>query len=36
MGTQRVTLQKITIVDIVHRDAEQLVVLRGSIPGAYN
>lgn len=36
MWTQRVTLQKINIVDIVHRDAEQLVVLRGSIPGAYN
>ena len=36
LGTQRVTLQKINIVDIINRDTEQLVVLRGSLPGAYN
>jgi len=36
MWTQRVTLQKINIVDVITRDAEQLIVLRGSLPGAYN
>ena len=36
MGTQRVTLQKINVVDVLQRDTEQLVVLRGSLPGAYN
>ncbi|MCX6822683.1 MAG: 50S ribosomal protein L3 [candidate division SR1 bacterium] len=36
MGTQRVTLQKIQIVDTFSRDDEHLMVLRGSLPGAYN
>lgn len=36
MGTQRVTLQKIQVVDMFTREDEQLVVLRGSLPGAYN
>jgi len=36
MGTQRVTLKNITIVDKITKDNETLVVLKGSIPGAYN
>jgi len=36
MGTQRVTLQRIQVLDTISREDEQLVVLRGSIPGAYN
>lgn len=36
MGTQRVTLQKIQVVDKLSRDDEQLIVLRWSLPGAYN
>lgn len=36
MGTQRVTLQKIQVVDRLSRDDEQLIVLRWSLPGAYN
>ncbi len=36
MWGQRVTLKDIQVVDTLSRDNEQLVVLRGSIPGAYN
>ncbi len=36
MGTQRVTLKNIQIVDVFTRDNEHLAVLRGSLPGAYN
>ncbi len=36
MGTQRVTLKNIPIIDKIIKDNETLVVLKGSIPGAYN
>ncbi|MFA7717764.1 MAG: 50S ribosomal protein L3 [Candidatus Absconditabacterales bacterium] len=36
MGNQRVTLKGIQVVDTFTRDSEQLAVLRGSLPGAYN
>jgi len=36
MGTQQVTLKDIAILDKIIKDNETLVVLKGSIPGAYN
>lgn len=36
MWTQRVTLKNIPILDKITKDNETLVVLKGSIPGAYN
>jgi ribosomal protein L3 len=36
MGTQSVTLKNIPIVDKITKDNETLVVLKGSLPGAYN
>jgi len=36
MGTQQVTLKNIPIIDKIIKDNETLVVLKGSIPGAYN
>jgi large subunit ribosomal protein L3 len=36
MGTQRVTLKNIPILDKIVKDNESLIVLKGSIPGAYN
>ena len=36
MGTQRITLQKVKLIDVFVRDNEQLLVLKGSLPGAYN
>lgn len=36
MGTQQVTLKNIPVIDKIIKDNETLVVLRGSIPGAYN
>jgi ribosomal protein L3 len=36
MGNQRVTLKNIQVIDTLTRDSEQLAVLRGSMPGAYN
>jgi ribosomal protein L3 len=36
MGTQTVTLKNIPIVDKITKDNETLIVLKGSIPGAYN
>ncbi len=36
MGTQRVTLKNIPIIDKIVKDNETLVVLKGSIPGSYN
>jgi len=36
MGTQRVTLKNISIVDKITKDNEMLVVLKWSLPGAYN
>ena len=36
MGTQRVTLKNIPIIDKIIKDNETLVVLKGSIPGSYN
>lgn len=36
MGTQRVTLKNISLLDKITKDHETLVVLKGSIPGAYN
>ncbi len=36
MGTQQVTLKNIPVIDKIIKDNETLVVLKGSIPGAYN
>lgn len=36
MGMQRITLKRISIVDKITKDNETLVVLKGSLPGAYN
>ncbi|EKD25673.1 MAG: hypothetical protein ACD_80C00004G0005 [uncultured bacterium (gcode 4)] len=36
LGTQQVTLKNISIIDKITKDHETLVVLKGSIPGAYN
>lgn len=36
MGTQRVTIKDIKVLDILKRDGEELLVLKGSLPGAYN
>lgn len=36
MGTQQVTLKNISIIDKITKENETLVVLKGSIPGAYN
>ena len=36
MGTLRVTLKNIPVIDKIIKDNETLVVLKGSIPGAYN
>lgn len=36
MGTQRITLKNIPVVDKITKDNETLVVLKGSLPGAYN
>lgn len=36
MWTQRVTLTKIQILDIQKTDKEQLIVLKGSLPGFYS
>ena len=36
MGTQQVTLKNIPIIDKIIKDNETLVVLKGSVPGAYN
>ncbi len=36
MGTERITLKDIQIVDSFDKDKEHLFVLRGSLPGAYN
>lgn len=36
MGTQRVTLKNISVIDKIVKDNETLVVLKWSIPGAYN
>jgi ribosomal protein L3 len=36
MGTQRVTLKNIPVIEKIVKDNETLVVLKGSVPGAYN
>ena len=36
MGDQRITLKNIPILEKIVKDNETLVVLKGSIPGAYN
>jgi len=36
MWTQRVTLKNIPLMDKITKDNETLIVLKGSIPGAYN
>lgn len=36
MGTDRVTLKDIKIIDIIKTDSEQLIALKWSLPGAYN
>lgn len=36
MWTQRVTLKNIPIIDKIIKDNESLIVLKGSLPGAYN
>lgn len=36
MGMERITLKDIKIVDSMKRDNEQLIVLKWSLPGAYN
>ncbi|AHB40845.1 hypothetical protein P148_SR1C00001G0030 [candidate division SR1 bacterium RAAC1_SR1_1] len=36
MGVDRVTLKDIKILDIVKANGEQLIALKGSLPGAYN
>jgi ribosomal protein L3 len=36
MWSQRITLKNIPIIDKIIKDNETLVVLKGSIPGAYN
>jgi ribosomal protein L3 len=36
MGDQRITLKNISIIEKIVKDNETLVVLKGSIPGAYN
>jgi len=36
MGMQHVTLKNIPVLDKITKDNETLVVLKGSIPGAYN
>jgi len=36
MWGDRVTLKRIQVLDIVKKDNEQLLVLKGSLPGAYN
>jgi ribosomal protein L3 len=36
MGSERVTIKNISIIDKIVKNNEALVVLKGSIPGAYN
>jgi hypothetical protein len=36
MGTQRITLQGVKLVDILKREGEELFVFKWSLPGAYN
>lgn len=36
MGWDRVTLKKVTLVDVIKNGDETIVALKGSVPGAYN
>ena len=36
MGTDQVTLKKVPVVDVLTIDGQQVVALKGSLPGAYN
>ncbi|MDD3262306.1 MAG: 50S ribosomal protein L3 [Candidatus Absconditabacteria bacterium] len=36
MGVDRVTLKDIKVLDVIKTDKEQLIALKGSLPGAYN
>ena len=36
MGTQRVTIKEVKILDKMISEKEQILVLKGSLPGAYN
>jgi large subunit ribosomal protein L3 len=36
MWDERITLKHIQVLDVVKKDNEQLLVLKGSLPGAYN
>lgn len=36
MGVERITLKDVKVLDIVKTDKEQLIALKGSLPGAYN
>ncbi|MEI6425832.1 MAG: 50S ribosomal protein L3 [Candidatus Absconditabacteria bacterium] len=36
MGTQTVTVKDIKVLDVLKRENEEILVLKGSIPGAYN
>lgn len=36
MGDQRITLKNIPIIDKIVKENETLIVLKGSVPGAYN
>ena len=36
MGTQQVTVKDIKVLDVLKNDKEQIIVLKGSLPGAYN
>ena len=36
MGSERVTLHKVPVVDVITLDNETLVVVKGSVPGGYN
>ena len=36
MGTQQVTIKDVKILDVLKREWEEILVLKGSLPGAYN
>lgn len=36
MGTQQVTIKDIKVLDILKREGEEILILKGSLPGAYN
>ena len=36
MGTDQVTLKKVPVVDLFSVNGEQIIALKGSLPGAYN